>query len=66
MEPSYIGRIERGRENTTIETLDALATILNEPVAAFFVVPAEGAKRPAALKPGRKRQMRPAQTDEPA
>ncbi len=54
MEPSYIGRIERGRENATIETLDKLAALLREPVSAFFVVPPDGAKPPRALKPGRK------------
>ena len=53
-EPSYIGRIERGRENSTVETLEALAGVLDEHIAAFFVVPEAGAEKPAPLRPGRK------------
>lgn len=54
VEPSYIGRIERGRENTTIETLEGLADVLGAPLAAFFVIPEPGSEMPAALRPGRK------------
>ncbi|WP_082167186.1 helix-turn-helix domain-containing protein [Methylobacterium aquaticum] len=53
-EPSYIGRIERGRENTTIETLEALADVLGTHLSEFFVVPEPGAAKPASLRPGRK------------
>ena len=53
-EPSYIGRIERGRENSTIETLEALAAILDAHISAFFVIPEPGAAKPASLRPGRK------------
>ena len=53
-EPSYIGRIERGRENTTIETLEGLADVLGVAVSAFFILPEPGAERPAVLRPGRK------------
>lgn len=54
MEPSYIGRIERGRENTTVETLEGLAAVLDAHISAFFVVPEPGAEKPASLRPGRK------------
>ena len=53
-EPSYIGRIERGRENTTIATLEALADVLDTHLSAFFIIPEPGAVRPAPLRPGRK------------
>jgi len=53
-EPSYVGRIERGRENTTIETLEALAHALESAVSEFFVVPEPGAERPGTMRPGRK------------
>lgn len=53
-EPSYIGRIERGRENSTVETLEALADVLGVHIAAFFVIPEPGTERPATLRRGRK------------
>ena len=50
-EQSYVGRIERGRENTTIESLpDALGSTVSE----FFIVPAPGAERPGMMRRGRK------------
>ena len=54
MEPSYIGRIERGRENATIETLEGLGEVLGVHISAFFVIPEPGTERPASLRPGRK------------
>lgn len=51
---SYVGRVERGEENVTVETLEALAGVLQVPVRYLFneVDPAEG--RPLALRAGRK------------
>ena len=51
---SYVGRVERGEENVTVETLEALARVLQVPVRCLFdeVHPAEG--RPSALRAGRK------------
>jgi len=50
-EQSYVGRIERGRENTTIESLpDALGSTVSE----FFIVPVPGAERPGTMRRGRK------------
>ncbi len=60
-EPSYIGRIERGRENSTVETLEALAGVLDTHISAFFVEPDAGAEPIATLRRGRK----PAQAREP-
>ncbi|MCC0809025.1 helix-turn-helix transcriptional regulator [Methylobacterium sp. W2] len=53
-EPSYVGRIERGRENSTVETLEGLAAVLDAHISAFFVIPEAGAEKPASLRPGRK------------
>lgn len=53
-EPSYVGRIERGRENTTIKTLESLADALGSAVAEFFIVPEPGAERPGTMRRGRK------------
>lgn len=55
-EQSYIGRIERGRENPTVETLEALAVVLDAPLVEFFVVPATDDLKPDSLKPGVKPQ----------
>ncbi|MCJ2128689.1 helix-turn-helix domain-containing protein [Methylobacterium sp. E-045] len=53
-EPSYVGRIERGRENSTIETLEGFAAVLDAHISAFFVIPEIGTEKPASLRPGRK------------
>jgi transcriptional regulator with XRE-family HTH domain len=58
---AYVGRIERGSENVTITTLEALATALHVPVSALLMEPARGAKRPAPMRAGRK----PKNTPEP-
>lgn len=53
---SYVGRVERGSENVTIATLEAMAAVLGVEVAALFAkVEATGA-RPPALPSGRKRK----------
>lgn len=51
---SYVGRVERGEENVTVETLEALASVLQVPVRYLFneIDPAEG--RPSTLRAGRK------------
>ncbi len=56
LEPSYVGRIERGRENTTVETLEAIADVLDLPLVEFFQQPAPDAAVPATLRAGRKRK----------
>lgn len=53
---AYVGRIERGSENVTIARLEALAAILQVPVAALFAEPA--GHQPPALRPGRKPKAR--------
>ncbi|MBZ9998551.1 MULTISPECIES: helix-turn-helix domain-containing protein [unclassified Mesorhizobium] len=51
---SYVGRIERGSENVTIDTLDALASVLGVPAAALLIEPTKGARQPMPLSAGRK------------
>ncbi|ESY42529.1 helix-turn-helix transcriptional regulator [Mesorhizobium sp. M0871] len=51
---SYVGRVERGSENVTIDTLEAMATALTVPVSILLTEPAKGAHEPAPLSSGRK------------
>ena len=44
---SYVGRIERGVENPTVETLDRLAAALDVAVAELLLAPKQGEKPPA-------------------
>lgn len=55
---AYVGRIERGSENVTITRLEALATVLEVPIAALFEEPADHGRKPLALRPGRKPKAR--------
>ncbi|MCJ2131189.1 helix-turn-helix domain-containing protein [Methylobacterium sp. E-045] len=50
---SYVGRVERGSENVTISTLEALAMVLDVPVAVLLTEPVEGATAPSPLRSGR-------------
>lgn len=51
---AYVGRVERGRENVTITTLEALARALEVPVASLFVAPDQHASAPKPMRSGRK------------
>jgi transcriptional regulator with XRE-family HTH domain len=53
---SYVGRIERGIENPTAETLDRLAAALEVVVAELLLAPKQGEKPPATLRKGRKKK----------
>jgi transcriptional regulator with XRE-family HTH domain len=53
---SYVGRIERGVENPTVETLDRLAAALEVVVAELLLAPKHGEKPPATLPKGRKKK----------
>lgn len=53
---AYVGRVERGSENVTIATLEAMAVALTVPVAALFPEPEPGAERPRPLRSGRRAQ----------
>jgi transcriptional regulator with XRE-family HTH domain len=51
---AYVGRVERGSENVTIATLEAMARALKVPVAQLLVEPDGEAERPTPLTAGRK------------
>lgn len=52
---SYVGRIERGVENPTVETLDRLAKALDVSAAELLLVPKSNEKPPQTLRRGRKK-----------
>jgi transcriptional regulator with XRE-family HTH domain len=52
---AYVGRVERGSENVTITTMEAMATALSVPIAALLIEPDADAPRPLPLRAGRKR-----------
>jgi transcriptional regulator with XRE-family HTH domain len=51
---AYVGRVERGEENVTVSTLEALAAVLAAKVAELFIEPAQDAKPTPPLRAGRK------------
>lgn len=53
---SYVGRIERGVENPTVESLDRLAAALEVTVGELLLAPKHGEKPPATLRKGRKKK----------
>ena len=55
---AYVGRVERGSENVTIATLEALAAAVSVPVAELLTAPDPGAAAPAPLKAGRRAKPR--------
>jgi transcriptional regulator with XRE-family HTH domain len=53
---SYLGRLERGLANPTIEVLERLASALGVEIAELLVAPPPVAKHPKALPGGRPRR----------
>lgn len=53
-EPSYVGRVERGAENPTVDLLEAFAQVLDEPIGVLFQPLPHGYKPPPNLAAGRK------------
>ena len=51
---SYLGRIERGSENVTVGTLEAVSTELKVHVSELFTEIDENAEPPKPLSAGRK------------
>lgn len=54
---SYLGGLERGEENPTIDILDRLAATLRVPISELFVFNKNTDKATKSLKPGRKRKL---------
>lgn len=50
---SYLGGIERGEENPSVDTLEKIAGILSVEIRDFFD-PLNGSESQAGLRPGRK------------
>ena len=55
---AYVGRVERGSENVTIATLEALASAVSGPVAELLTAPAPDDAPPRPLKAGRRAKPR--------
>jgi transcriptional regulator with XRE-family HTH domain len=55
---SYLGSLERGKENPTVAVLDRVAKVLDVPLSDLFARTNEGV--PAGLKAGRKPIRKPA------
>jgi transcriptional regulator with XRE-family HTH domain len=55
---SYLGGLERGEQNPTLDVLDRLVATLGVPISALFVEPDSDAERPASLRRGRKPSSR--------
>lgn len=55
---SYLGGVERGEENPTVDILDRLATILAVPIASLFESADANQEGVAGLKRGRKPKAR--------
>ena len=51
---SYLGGLERGEENPTVEVLERLAAALKVKLVSLFEEPAPDAPVPQSLKRGRK------------
>ncbi|OOG72929.1 hypothetical protein B0E45_08065 [Sinorhizobium sp. A49] len=50
---SYVGRIERGMENVTVSTLEALKNVLSVSVAELFAEIGRNSSRPQPRRSGR-------------
>jgi transcriptional regulator with XRE-family HTH domain len=51
---AYVGRVERGEENVTLNVIAAVAEALEVAVTDLFAVPPDGAALPQPLPPGRR------------
>jgi transcriptional regulator with XRE-family HTH domain len=51
---SYVGGLERGEENPTVDVLERLATTLSVPIAALLAEPPEEAQPVKTLPRGRR------------
>jgi transcriptional regulator with XRE-family HTH domain len=51
---SYVGGLERGAHNPTVEVLERLANTLDVALVEFFRTPRAGSKPPEPLRGGRR------------
>jgi len=55
---AYLSRIERAKENVTLNVIEALARVLDISIAELFRIPAIDERKPAGLKAGRRKGNR--------
>jgi transcriptional regulator with XRE-family HTH domain len=55
---SYLGGLERGEQNPTLDVLDRLVATLGVPIGALFIEPDNAAEPPPSLRRGRKPSSR--------
>ena len=55
---SYVGGLERGQMNPSVDILERLAITLGVPVGDFMIEPAEGERAPELLRGGRRPRPR--------
>ena len=55
LDRSYVGRLERGTENVSVDILDRLAVALDVSVGEFLLPPKPGERAPQPLRGGRKK-----------
>lgn len=58
LDRSFVGRLERGKANVSVGTLDRLAATLQIPVAELLVEPGPAEAPPSTLRKGRKAGLR--------
>jgi transcriptional regulator with XRE-family HTH domain len=51
---AYLGSLERGDRNPTVDVLDKLAATLDVPLAELFIAPPAADTAPPRLRPGRR------------
>ncbi|HEY1746858.1 MAG TPA: helix-turn-helix transcriptional regulator [Xanthobacteraceae bacterium] len=54
---SYLGGLERGAQNPTVDILDRLASVLSVQLGELFIVPSRGATPPKPLRSGRRKVL---------
>ena len=54
---SYLGGLERGEQNPTVDILDRLAHTLSIPLSELFILPPKGATPPRPLRSGRRKDL---------
>lgn len=52
---AYVSELEREVGNASVDLLDRLAFTLGVAIGEFFAVPADDAKQPKPLRPGRRK-----------
>lgn len=57
LDRTYVGRIERGKENPTVAVLEQIATALAISIPDLFAEPGPGASPPRPLKRGRRARL---------